>query len=291
MKEFIELLKKNTPEDGMHDTNVAGFFTFRGSVPHHKTRLIYEPGIVFAAQGKKNVYLEGKRYDYEPGNFLTLFAPLPVECEVLEATSEKPLLGAGVYFDQNKLARLILKMETIEQPKAKTTEINPSAIFSARLEDNMLDAIIRLLKTLSNPGEAAILGDAIVDEIYFRVLSNWQGGGLFHLLQQRGQIREISKAVEYVHQNLDKHLSVEDMASIVNMSPSGFHKKFKEVMHLPPLQYAKSVKLNRAQTYIMEGKNVSQAGYLVGYNSPAQFSREYKRYFGVAPSATEIHTK
>ncbi len=286
MKELIELLEKSTPEDGIHDTNVEGFFTFRGSEPHHKTRIIYEPGIVFAAQGKKNVYLEGKRYDYEPGNFLTLFAPLPVECEVTEATDEKPLLGAGVYFDQNKLARLMLKMEAIEQPNKKNIEINLSAIFSARLEDNMLDAIIRLLKTLNNPSEAAILGDAIVDEIYFRILSNWQGGRLVHLLQQRGQIRQISKAVEYIHQNLDKPLSIEDMASIVNMSASGFHKKFKEVMHFPPLQYAKSVKLNRAQNYIMEGKKVSEAGYMVGYNSPAQFSREYRRYFGVSPSAT-----
>lgn len=92
MKQLIELLEKSTPKDGIHDTSVEGFFTFRGSKPHHKTRIIYEPGIVFAGQGKKNIYLEGKRYDYEPGNFLTLFAPLPVECEVTEATVEKPLL-------------------------------------------------------------------------------------------------------------------------------------------------------------------------------------------------------
>ena len=105
-------------------------------------------------------------------------------------------------------------------------------------------------------------------------------------LQQRGQIHEISKAVEYVHQNLDKSMSIDDLANIVNMSSSGFHKKFKEVMHLSPLQYAKSIKLNKAQTYIVEGKSVSEAGFMVGYNSPAQFSREYKRFFGMAPSAT-----
>ncbi len=286
MKELIELLEKNTPEDGIHDMSVEGLFTFRGSEPHHKTRIIYEPGIVFAAQGRKNVYLEGKRYDYEPGNFLSLFAPLPVECEVTEASPEKPLLGAGIYFNQNKLANLMLKMESIEQPNTKKIKLDPSAIFSAPLEDKMLDAIIRLLKTLDSPNEAAILGEAIIDEIYFRLLSNLQGGGLIHLLQQRGQIKEISKAIEFVYENLDKTLSVEDMASIVNMSSSGFHKKFKEVMHLSPLQYAKSIKLSRAQNYIMEGKNVSEAGYMVGYNSPAQFSREYKRYFGVVPSAT-----
>ena len=81
-------------------------------------------------------------------------------------------------------------------------------------------------------------------------------------------------------------VSVDELAGIVNMSTSGFRKTFREVMHMPPLQYAKSIKLNRAQTLIREGKNANEAGYMVGYNSPAQFSREYKRHFGFAPSAT-----
>lgn len=287
LDELSRLIDKHTPEDGLYDTPVEGLFTFRGSEPHEKTRIVYEPGIVFAAQGGKNVYLEGKRYDYQPGNFLALFAPLPVECEVIDATAKKPLLGAGLYFDKNRLAKLMLKMESVEPPQAEGLEIDPSAIFSARLEDEMLDAIIRLLRTLDSPSEAAILGQVIIEEIYFRLLTVWQGG-VVHLLQQRGQIKQISKAVDYVHENLDKSLSIDDMARIVNMSTSGFHKKFKEVMHLSPLQYAKSVKLNRARNYIIDGRKANEAGLLVGYNSPAQFSREYKRHFGVAPSADKL---
>ena len=288
LDELVRLIDKHTPEDGLYDTPIEGLFTFRGSEPHEKTRIIYEPGIVFAAQGGKNVYLEGKRYDYEPGNFLTLFTPLPVECEVTEATPEKPLLGAGLYFDQNKLATLMLKMESVVPVRSDGLEIDPSAIFSAQLESKMLDAIIRLLNTLGSPSEAAILAAAIIEEIYFRLLTIWQGGELVHLLQQRGQIKQISKAVEFVYQNIDKALSVDDMASVVNMSTSGFHKKFKEVMHLSPLQYAKSVKLNRARNYIIDGRNANEAGFLVGYKSSAQFSREYKRHFGVAPSVDKL---
>jgi AraC-like DNA-binding protein len=85
---------------------------------------------------------------------------------------------------------------------------------------------------------------------------------------------------------MNEPVSVERLANLVNMSTSGFHKNFREVMLQSPLQYAKSVKLFRAQRLIKEGKNASEAGYLVGYNSPAQFSREYKRHFGCAPSAT-----
>jgi AraC-like DNA-binding protein len=92
--------------------------------------------------------------------------------------------------------------------------------------------------------------------------------------------------VEYIHQNLDKPVSVEQLADMVHMSRTSFYENFKEVMHLSPLQYAKSVKLDKAQSLIKEGRKANEAGYLVGYNSPAQFSREYKRHFGYAPSAT-----
>jgi AraC-like DNA-binding protein len=286
MEELVRLIEKHTSQDGAFHTSIDNLVLLRDSKVHRPKPFVYEPGIVIGAQGKKQVYLEGKRYDYNAGNFLTLFVPMPVECEILEASPEKPLLVAGIFFDRNRIANLLLKMDMVEHPPVKPDVIKPSAIFSGPMKDNLLDAVIRLLKTLSSPSEAAILGEAIIDEIYFRILSDEQGGALKYHLQQRGEIQQISKAVEYVHQNLDKPVSVDDLADIVNMSSSGFHKKFKEVMHLSPLQYAKSIKLNKAQTYIMDGKSVSEAGYMVGYNSPAQFSREYKRHFGVVPSAT-----
>jgi AraC-like DNA-binding protein len=105
-------------------------------------------------------------------------------------------------------------------------------------------------------------------------------------LQHRGQVQQISKAVDHIHRHLDQVVSVDELAGMVNMSTSGFRKSFREVMHMPPLQYAKSIKLDRAQILIQEGKNATEAGYMVGYNSPAQFSREYKRHFGYSPSAT-----
>jgi len=92
--------------------------------------------------------------------------------------------------------------------------------------------------------------------------------------------------VNYINDNLGENISVEELAARANMSVSHFHKNFKDVMHMSPLQYAKSMKLFKAQSLINEGKKASQAGYLVGYNSPAQFSREYKRLFGFAPSQT-----
>ena len=154
------------------------------------------------------------------------------------------------------------------------------------MRDKLLDASIRLLQSLEDPVEAAVIGETIIDEIYFRILAEEQGGALKTLLRQHGQIQQISKAVEHLNENLEENVSVESLARMVNMSNSGFHRKFREVMDVSPLQYTKLMRLNRARSYIMEGRKSSEAGYKVGYNSPAQFSREYKRQFGVSPSVS-----
>jgi AraC-like DNA-binding protein len=154
------------------------------------------------------------------------------------------------------------------------------------MSDKLLDPVIRLFESLDNPTDAAVLGEMIIDEIYYRILCDERGGDLRTFLQQRGQIQRVAKAVQYIHQNIEEPVSVENLAELVHMSRTTFYENFRSVMHVSPLQYAKSVKLVKAQTLLKEGKNASEAGYLVGYNSPAQFSREYKRHFGFVPSAT-----
>ncbi len=286
MSEFISLLEQQATQEGLNPTSINNLFTGRATQPDPLHPQVYPPAIVIGAQGRKFVYLEGKRYEYGNGNLMALLVPMAVECEGVEASPEKPMLTALITIDLNRITKMILNMDRFEKTPIKPDADNASAIFSAPIKDNLLDATIRLLRTLDNPGEAAILGESIIDEIYFRILSEEQGGQLKYLLQQRGQIHQVSKAVEYLHEHLDQPVSVDDLADIVNMSSSGFHKKFKQVMHLSPLQYAKAIKLNRAQTYIMDGKSVTEASYMVGYNNLAQFSREYKRHFGILPSAT-----
>lgn len=284
MAELIALVKKNTPEEGMNLTVIPHVELYRETEPHKPKPLLYEPYFIFIAQGRKQSVLDNITYQYDAGHFLTTLAPMPVECQVVEASPGKPLLAIAILLDRRRILNILMKMDQVEQAPARPIEINPSGIFTAPLNDKLLAAAIRLLETLDSPAEASIVGEAIIDEIYFRILKHGQGGTLPHLLQQQGQIQQISRAVEHVHQNLSEVVSVDELAALVNMSSSAFHRKFKEVMHLSPVQYAKQVKLNKAQAHILEGLSVSEAGYMVGYNSPAQFSREYKRLFGVAPS-------
>ena len=128
------------------------------------------------------------------------------------------------------------------------------------------------------------MGDSIIDEIYYRLLCGERGGELRALLQQKGKIKRIAKAIDYIHDNMDEAVSVEKLASVVHMSRTAFYTNFKEVMQLSPLQYAKSVKLLEAQKLIQAGSRVTETSLMVGYNNLAQFSREYKRHFGHAPS-------
>ncbi|KAA3655961.1 MAG: AraC family transcriptional regulator [Chloroflexi bacterium] len=286
MAMFVALLEKHTPEEGLNVTAVPDLITYRNSSTLEKCASVYEQGIVILGQGKKYCYVDGQKYDYSVGNYLSLYLPMPIDVEVIDASPERPLLMAGIKIDLIRIANILMKMDQAGQQPTPVEPLTPSVIFSKPVSKDLLDAVIRLLLTLDNPVERAVLGDSILDELYFRLICDDQSGSLQRLLQHRGQVQQISKAVDHIHNHMDKVVSVNELASLANMSTSGFRKTFREVMHMPPLQYAKSIKLNQAQTFIREGKNASEAGYLVGYNSPAQFSREYKRHFGFAPSAT-----
>lgn len=285
MEELVSLLERNVQNDGMFDTVIPNHVVIRGNAPHQCQPDVIPAGIVLGCQGTKYIHLDGRRYDFIPGNFMVLFLPMVAMCEVTEASQEKPFLATGLSLDQDRLAKMLMTLDRFEPGPPTSHQADLSGLFSAPVQNSLLDAMVRLLRTLERPAASAALADGIIDEIYFHILTDGAGGALRHYLQQRGQIRQIARAVEHVHQNLDKQVSVDQLAEIVHMSSSGFHRKFKEVMHLSPLQYAKSIKLSKAQEYLSSGKSVSEAGYLVGYNSPAQFSREYKRHFGMVPSA------
>lgn len=185
---------------------------------------------------------------------------MAMETEIVEASPDKPFLAAGVAMDLGRMANVLMRIDRIDGVVAKPISINPSNLFSIPMSDNLLDPFIRLFKLLSTPRDAMMLADSIIDEIYYRLLSDGRGSELRFLLQQRGEIQRISKAVEYIHQNLDKTISVEQLAQMVHMGKTAFYENFRNVMHLSPLQYAKSVKLHEAQKLIKEGKNVSGAG-------------------------------
>jgi AraC-like DNA-binding protein len=286
LEKLVSLMEQHSSQEGENYSSLEGFGTYKASTTQGRNPIVDLPAIWIVGQGKKYCYVGDRRYEYSAGNVVVIFYPMAVEVEIVEASPEVPLLVTGVAIDLGRMAEVLLRLDRIDGAAAKPVSIDPSGISSIPLSDSLLDPIIRLFESLANPVDAAMLGDAIVDEIYYRLLCGERGGELRFLLQQRGQIQQISKSVEHIHQNLGKPVSVDELAEMVHMSRPTFYENFRAVMHISPLQYAKSVKLHKAQTLIQEGKKANEAGYLVGYNSPAQFSREYKRHFGLSPSAT-----
>jgi AraC-like DNA-binding protein len=284
---FVTLVRQHAPQEGLNLGASENIGTFRSSTIQGKHPMIDPPAIWIVAQGRKVCSVGNQKFNFRAGNVVVTFYPMSVAYEIAEASPDRPCLLAGVIIDLERLASVLLRIERVDGSAPKPVSSNPSGIFSVPLSDNLLDPFIRLFTALSDTKEIAFLGESIIDEIYFRLLSNERGGELRYLLQQRGEIQRIARAVTYIHQNLDKPVSIEELAGIVHMGQTSFYENFKKVMHVSPLQYAKSVKLDRAQALIKEGKQANEAGYLVGYNSPAQFSREYKRHFGFAPSATQ----
>lgn len=285
-EQFVRLIEQHSPQEDLNFTHIEHFGTLKSSIPRSRHPSCDPPAIFIVVQGKKTCFVGGRKYEFTVGDVLVLFHPMAMETEIFEASPEKPFLATGVTMDLRRMGDILRQIDRIDGLAAKPVSVNPSNIFSIPLSDNLIDPFIRLFNLLSNPRDAMILGDSIINEIYYRLLCGERGDELRFILQKKGEIQRISKAVEYIHQNLDKAISVERLAKIVHMGQTTFYENFRNVMHLSPLQYAKSVKLYEAQKLIKEGKNASEAGYLVGYNSPSQFSREYKRHFGFAPSRT-----
>jgi AraC-like DNA-binding protein len=288
MEEFIQLTEKHALQDGANFSPTGTFGILRQSQPHPIKSEEHIPGIVAVAQGSKYCIAGEQRYDYSGGSLLGVLLPLPLQSEITVASPEKPFLAFAIMVNMARLTSVLHKLEQADSGFFETEVTNPSSIFSVPLTDKLLDPFIRLLDMMNQPRDAAVLSEAIMDEIYYRMLVDERGSELRALLQQRGEIQRISKAVEHIHKNIDQPVSVEGLANMVHMSRTTFYENFKSVMHVSPLQYAKAMKLHRAQTLILEGKKANEAAHLVGYTSPAQFSREYKRQFGFVPSETVL---
>lgn len=242
--------------------------------------MIYEPSIVVIAQGRKIGYLGDKVYRYDAYNYLVLSVPLPFECET-NATPEEPLLGISIGVDVGTVSELLLEMDD----NSALSNSVPRGIGSTLLTDDMVDAITRLLQTLSSPLEARILGPQIVREIIYRVLLGEQGGALRALAVRHSRFGQIAKVLKRMHTDFGSELDISTLADEAGMSVSSFHSNFKAVTAVSPLQYLKSIRLHKARVLLVQdGVSASNAASSVGYESASQFSREFKRYFGCNPT-------
>jgi len=248
---------------------------------HPRTPVLYNPGLVILFQGKKIGYLGKRTFSYDPKNYLMLTVPLPFECETF-ASAEQPMAGIQISINTVMLQDLLMDMEEAGFTGQKDQS---SGISSGVLDEDILCAAERLLDVMEHPLRAKVLGPQIIREILFRVLISDNGGALQALVNRHTHFGQIAKALRRIESQYADNLSVEVLASEVNMSVSAFHHNFKAVTSTSPLQYLKTYRLHKARMMMMyDGLKASAAALRVGYESASQFSREFKRYFGVTPS-------
>lgn len=251
-----------------------------GTKPNARTPVMYEPGIVFLFSGHKTGYINDRVFRYDANEYLLLTVPLPFECETF-ATPEVPLAGMRINVDIPQLQDLLMDIGEDDrfQPQACSTGIN-----SAELSEEILCAVERLLDVMQRPLDARILGKQIVREILYHILTGPRGGALLALVSRQTHFSLISRVLRRIETQYTENLSVDQLAAEANMSVSAFHHNFKSVTSTSPLQYLKSYRLHKARMLILhDGLKASAAAVRVGYESASQFSREFKRYFGVTP--------
>jgi AraC-like DNA-binding protein len=274
------LLNEVAVEEGVHDTLIKGVRVARHSSTLPRTSVVYEPAVVFVGQGCKRSYLGDKVFSYGPANYMILSVPLPAECE-WDASPDEPVLVLGVKIDPTTLGEVILEMD---EPLSPLREM-PRAMTTHLLGDQLRGSVIRLLECLKCPLDSRMLGRQMVREITYRVLREEKDGALRALANRNDHFIRIARVLQEVHSAPAKSFSVERMSKRAGMSTAAFHHNFKLVTGSSPLQYLKRIRLDRAKRLMIhDGYNASTAAKAVGYESASQFSREFKRQFGVTPT-------
>ncbi len=241
-------------------------------------------GIVLIGQGSKRLYLGNTVYEYDPETYLVVSVPIPAECEI-HASKEEPLLALIVDIDMGTLNRIINHMEEhIDHSLLKRRE-KRRGIYVAAVTPMIKDVVLRLLSALQSPIESSVLGKGLVYELLFRIMCGENAAVLYDLAMKNTNVAKIEKALKLIHISYNSAMNVDSLSALVNMSPSAFHRAFNDVTASSPIQYIKKIRLNKARDLLLEQRvRVSEAAIHVGYESAAQFSREFKRYFGNSPS-------
>ncbi|GHC22096.1 AraC family transcriptional regulator [Kushneria pakistanensis] len=243
-----------------------------------RTPLLYEPSLIFIAQGKKICYLGDREIRYVPGQYLVQTLSLPFECET-HGSREAPMLCISIKLDPVLLNEMVMSMGEIDAPFPL-----PKPMASVAMTDSMQMAVVRLVNALDDPKECATMGAARIREVIFEALKGDQGPALRALVNGQGHYSRIVQVLSKLQVSFAEDFSVGQLAQQANMSISTFHHYFKQVTRTSPAQYLKKMRLIKAQQLLVQqNHNVSQAALAVGYRSVAQFSRDYKRYYGDSP--------
>ena len=276
-KRLLQLI----PHNQTYHSPIKGLLIHHSDQPFSYENVIQEPSICIVINGEREVRLGEQYFLFDPRHFMFCPVDIPMCGKITKANPEAPFVVLSMKIDLQAVNKILLE-QTLPVEKS---EINPPAFTQWHLESELKNAFARLLLLHENPSDIAFLAPLIQQEIYYRLLKGEQGNKLKQMVSFGSNTQKIAKATQYLQQHFRETVRIETLAELCGMSLSGFHHHFKEITTLSPLQYQKSLRLMEAKRLIFqENMAIAETAYQVGYESPSQFSREYKRYFGVAPT-------
>lgn len=275
-RELVGLADTLAPRHGYNPTALNCVRILRTEAVLHDIPVLYKPGAVFVLQGSKQGILEGENHLYDEEHYLAVSVPVPFRMEST-ASPERPLLAVYVDFDMQMAAEIAMQVEMHAEFRA----IKPRGLVSSRMDANIEDVLMRLLMALRSPVEVAILGSGILRELHYRVLVGPQGGAMIAALQQKGTSGKVVQSLIWLRENYGSEISIADLARDAGMSVPSYHVHFKGLTGNSPMQYVKAMRLHEARLMIArQSRTIAEVAGSVGYASPAQFSRDFKRHFG-----------
>lgn len=275
-----ERLMRIAPCTGKFETVLPGLLVTRYDELTENVNHFYDPSISVVIQGDKHTIIGSESYRYGAGACLVNGVDMPSLNSTIYATADRPFLAASLAIDRE----LTTKLNAEIPAGAVTAGHTFSGMSVAPVAPDLLDAFSRLFELLERPDQLPVLAPMAVREIHFRALIGPQGGCLRQICTQGSQTGQVAEAVSWLRANFTKEIHINELADLVSMATSTFHRQFKKVTSLSPLQFQKRLRLYEAQRLMLtEDQDATSASLAVGYESPTQFNREYKRLFGTPP--------
>ena len=268
------------PDPGVHPSAVPGLTLYRLEQPGYIARSAGEIMTTFIIAGRKSTAIGGRILEYGPGESLVCGIASPSEFRTLECSAAHPFLAVSVALNLSILMEYAGQMTGMPGPGAGVSE----GVFVIRPDEDLALAFLALLRLLDRPELIAIRAPLLLRELHALLLDSACGPQLRALASAGSEGHAVLNAVNWLRTHFASSESIGELARRANMSSATFHRKFRQVTGFSPVQFRKRVRLFEARRQLIAREaNVTTAAYAVGYESPAQFVRDYKGLFGAPP--------
>lgn len=286
LDELRSLIDRHAPRDADAVPAIDGLMLTRAERPTGPRSGMADPVLALVAQGAKRLTLGGRIYDYGVGQYLVVSVDLPVSGQCTRASRETPFLGFGFRLRPARIAALLLETGADRHAGGVRRRTELPALAVGEAPADLVDAALRMVRLLDRPADIPVLAPMIEREILWRLITGEQGALVRQIGLADSRLTQIGRAVRHIREHYTDALRVEDLARLSGMSASPFHRYFRAVTAMTPIQYQKHIRLQEARLRLMSSTDdVADVGYAVGYDSASQFSREYRRQFGRPPGA------